>query len=224
MAVPPRTPKWIVVGQHNDHFHLWKEVHKDVAHQLNELQLVERRVVEVEHRLGSLSLQVEGVEVRVAEQEVVGDRLSRLVLWSVGGVLHLMAKVDFLQHLVTSFLSFGGGSSEGPRPPDGPDEPSSRPGPGSSPSSCPSLESLRSSQLNSPLITTPTSVRRSNLPGAFTESKGGWLRAALQALPSPASEDGSNIRLPGVRRGVWGAASMGDSEGGVGDASYIGVS
>ena len=85
MAVPPRTPKWIVVGQHNDHFHLWKEVHKDVAHQLNELQLVEWRVVEVECRIGSLSLQVEGVEVRVAEQEVVGNRLLRLVLWGVEG-------------------------------------------------------------------------------------------------------------------------------------------
>ena len=73
MAVPHRTPKWIVVGQRNDHFHLWKEVHKDIAHQLNELQLVERRVMEIECRMGSLSLQVEGVEVQVAEQEVVGD-------------------------------------------------------------------------------------------------------------------------------------------------------
>ena len=73
MATPPMTPKWIVVGQHNNHFHLWKEVHKDIAHQLNELQLVERRVVDIEHRMGSLSLQVKGVEVRVAEQEVVGD-------------------------------------------------------------------------------------------------------------------------------------------------------
>ena len=98
MATPPMTPKWIVVGQHNNHFHLWKEVHKDIAHQLNELQLVERRVVEIERRMGGLSLQVEGIEVWVAEQEVVGDRVLRLVLWSVGGVLHLMAKVDFLQH------------------------------------------------------------------------------------------------------------------------------
>ena len=115
MAVPPRTPKWIVVGQHNNHFHLWKEVHKDIAHQLNELQLVEWRVVEVECQIGSLSLQVDGVEVRVTEQEVIGNRLSRLVLWSVGGVLHLMAKVDFLQHLVTSSLSFGGGGGVEPR-------------------------------------------------------------------------------------------------------------
>ena len=136
---------------------------------------------------------MEGVEVRVAEQEVVGNRLSRLVLWSVGGVLHLMAKVDFLQHLVTSFLSFGGGSSEGPRSPDGPDEPSPRPGPGPPPSSCPSLESLRSSQLDSPLVATPSSVHRSDLPGAFTQDEGDWLRAALQALLSPMSEDGSDI-------------------------------
>ena len=224
MAVPPRTPKWIIIGQHNNHFHLWKEVHKDIAHQLNELQLVEQRVVEVERQLGSLSLQVEGVEVRVAEQEVVGNRLSRLVLWSVGGVLHLTAKVDFLQHLVTSFLSFGGGSNEGPRSPDGLDEPLPRPGPGSSPSSCPSLESLRSSQLDSPLVTTPSSVHQSDSPGAFTQDEGDWLRAALQALPSPTSEDGSDIRLLGIRGGVWGVVGLGDSEGGVGDTPYIGVS
>ena len=48
MAVPPKTPKWLVVGQHNDYFHLWKEVHKDIAHQLNELQQVEARVSAVE--------------------------------------------------------------------------------------------------------------------------------------------------------------------------------
>ena len=167
---------------------------------------------------------MEGVEVRVAEQEVVGNRLLRLVLWSVGGVLHLMAKVDFLQHLVTSFLSFGRGSSESPRLPDGPDEPSPRPGLGSSPSSCPSLESLRSSQLDSPLIATPSSVHQSDSPGAFMQDEGDWLRAALQALPGPTSEDGTDIRLPGIRRGVWGASSLGDPEGGVGDASYIGVS
>ena len=193
MATPPMTPKWIVVGQHNSHFHLWKEVHKDIAHQLNKLQLVERRVVELEHRMGGLSLQVEGVEVRVAEQEVVGDRVSRLVLWSVGGVLHLMAKVDFLQHLVTSFLSFGGGSGEGPGSPDGLDEPSTGPGPGSSPSSCPSFESLHSSQLDSPLVATPSSIRWSDSPGPFTQDEGDWLRSAFQALPSPTSEDGSDI-------------------------------
>ena len=224
MAVPPRYPKWIVVGQHNNHFHLWKEVHKDIAHQLNKLQLVEWRVVEVECRLGGLSLQVEGVEVRVAEQEVVGDRVSRLVLWSVSGVLHLMAKVDFLQYLVTSFLPFGGGGSEGPRLPDGPDESLPRPGPGSSPSSCPSLKSLRSSQVDSPLVATPSSIHQSDSPGAFMQDEGDWLRAVLQALPSPTSEDGTDIQLPGIRRGVWGAASVGDPEGGVGDASYIGVS
>ena len=155
MATPPMTPKWIVVGQHNDHFHLWKEVHKDIAHQLSELQLVERRVTDIERWMGGLSLQVEGVEVRVAEQEVVGNRVLRLVLWSVGGVLHLMAKVDFLQHLVSSFLSFGGGDNEGPRSPDGPDESSPRPGLGSSPSSCPSLESLAPANSTSPLSPPP---------------------------------------------------------------------
>ena len=182
------------------------------------------RLGEVERQMGRLSIQVDGVEVRVAEQEVVGNRLSRLVLWSVGAILHALAKVDFLQHLVSSFLSFGGGDDEGPRLPDGTDEPPSGPGPGSPPSSCPSLESLRSSQLDSPLIATPPSVHRSDLPGAFTQDEGDWLRSALQALPSPTSEDGSDIRLPGIRRGVWGTSGLGDTEGGVRDASYIGVS
>ena len=63
MAVPPRTPKWVVVGQHNDHFHLWKEIHKDVAHQLNKLQKVEQQVSEVEGRMQGLSIRMEGVEV-----------------------------------------------------------------------------------------------------------------------------------------------------------------
>ena len=90
--------------------------------------------------------------------------------------------------------------------------------------SCPSLESLRSSQLDSPLVTTPSSVHQSDSPGAFTQDEGDWLRAALQALLSPTSEDGSDIRLPGVRRGIWGASGVGDTEGRVGDASYIGVS
>ena len=143
--------------------------------------------------MGSLSLQVEGVEVQVAEKEVVGNRLSRLALWSVGGVLHLMAKVDFLQHLITSFVSFGGGSNEGPRSPDGSDEPLSRPRLGSPPSACPSLKSLQSSQLNSPLITTPSSVHWSDSPGVFTQDKGYWLWSVLQALLSPTSEDGPNI-------------------------------
>ena len=213
-----------MVGSHDDHFHLWKEVHKDIAHQLGELQKVAHRLGEVEKRMGRLSIQVDGVEVRVAEQEVVGNRLLRLVLWSVGTILHALAKVDFLQHLVSSFLSFGGGDGDGPRSPDGSDEPPSGPGSGSSPSSCPSLESLRSSQLDSPLVATPSSVQQSDSPGVFTQDEGDWLRAALQALPSPASEDGADIRLPGVRRGVWGASSLGDSEGGAGDASYIGVS
>ena len=211
------------MGSHDDHFHLWKEVHKDIAHQLGELQKVAHRLGEVEKRMGRLSIQVDGVEVRVAEQEVVGNRLSRLVLWSVGAILHSLAKVDFLQHLVSSFLSFGGGDSDGPRSPDGPDEPPSGPGSGSPPSSCPSLISLRSSQLDSPLVATPPSIHRSDSPGAFTQDEGDWLRAALQALPSPTSEDGPDIRLPGIRRGVWGTSSVGDVEGGVGDAPYIGV-
>ena len=63
LAIPPQTPKWIVVGHHDDHFYLWKEIHKDVAHQLNELQKVERWVEEVELRPQGLSIQMEGVEV-----------------------------------------------------------------------------------------------------------------------------------------------------------------
>ena len=52
-----------MVGQHDDHFHLWKEVHKDIAHQLNELQKVECQVEWVEQRLQGLLIQMEGVEV-----------------------------------------------------------------------------------------------------------------------------------------------------------------
>ena len=66
--------------------------------------------------------------------------------------------------------------------------------------------------------------RDTGLPGLFTQDEGDWLRSALQALPSPASEDGSDIRLPGIGRGIWGTPGVGDSEGGVRDAPHIGVS
>ena len=153
--------------------------------------------------MGRLSIQVDGVEVCVAEQEVVGNRLSRLVLWTVGGVLHTLAKVEFLQQLISTFLSFGGGSDEGPRLSDGPDEPPRGPRPGSSPSSCPSLQSLRLSDLDSPLVATPSLVCGPDSPGPFSEDEGDWLRAALQALPDTTVTASPDIGLPGIRRGVW---------------------
>ena len=190
------------MGSHDDHFHLWKEVHKDIAHQLAELQKVAHRLGEVEKQMGRLSIQVDGVEVRVAEQEVVGNRLSRLVLWTVGGVLHTLAKVEFLQQLVSSFLSFGGGSDDGPGSPGGTNEPLRGPRPRSPPSPCPSLQSLQSSDLDSPLIATPSSVLGSDSPGPFSEAVEDWLRSALQALLSPTSSHGFDSRLPSIRRGV----------------------
>ena len=51
-----------------------------------------------------------------------------------------------------------------------------------------------------------------------------WLRSALQALPSPGSSDGSDIQLPDLRGGVWGAVRLEGTEGRVGDALNIGVS
>ena len=50
-----------MVGSHDDHFHLWKEVHKDIAHQLGKLQKVAQRLGEVEKRMGRLSIQVDGI-------------------------------------------------------------------------------------------------------------------------------------------------------------------
>ena len=72
-----------------------------MAHQLNELQ-------KVEQQLQGLLIQMEGVEVWVVEQGVLGDWMGRLVLWCIRALHHQMAKTDFLQHLVSSFLQFGG--------------------------------------------------------------------------------------------------------------------
>ena len=77
-----------MVGHHDNHFHLWKEIHKDVVHQLNELQKVERWVEVIEWKVSGLSIQMDGVEVWVAEQKVLGNRVLRLVLWCVGAIHH----------------------------------------------------------------------------------------------------------------------------------------
>ena len=150
--------------------------------------------------------------------------MGRLVLWCIGALHHQMAKMDFLQHLVSSFLQFGGRGDEGPGSPDGPPEPPRGFGPGSPPSACPSLKSLRSSNLDSPLITTPATSFGASPPGMFTQGEEYWLRSVLQALPSPSSLDDPDIRLPDLRGGVWGAVSMEDTEGGIRDAPHISVS
>ena len=69
----------------------------------------------------------------------------------------------------------------------------------------------------------PTSIPPSS-PGPFSEAEEDWLGAVLQALPSPTSSHGFDNRLLSIRRGVWGVSSLEDVEGGIGDASHIGVS
>ena len=135
-----------------------------------------------------------------------------------------MAKMGFLQHLASSFLQFGGQGDKGSGSSDGPPEPPRGFGPESPPSSCPSLESLRCSDLDSPLVTTPATSFGASPPGPFTQGEEDWLRSALQALLSPGSSDSFDIQLLDLRGGVWGAVSLEDAEGRVRDASHISVS
>ena len=64
----------MVICQSADHYYLWHETHKDLAHQLKELQRVEQRVLYIERELNALELKGEGVKEHLAALEATDMR------------------------------------------------------------------------------------------------------------------------------------------------------
>ena len=87
-------PKWLVIRQLADHYYLWRKIHKDLAHQLKELQKVEQRVLYIERELNALELKGEGVKERLAALEATDMRFRGLVLKIVCNLMTHSAQLD----------------------------------------------------------------------------------------------------------------------------------
>ena len=210
-----------MIRQSADHYYLWRETHKDLAHQLKELQKVEQRVLYVERELNALELKGEGVKERLAALEATNTRFRGLVLKIVRNLTTHSAQLDLFWQIISSLLlssrSVGGG---GTGPSHVAVEPEGESGSGSPSSSCPSLISLQSSWLDSPTLDTPADQSRANSSGTSSEEDD-WLRAALSSVAPSEVENGGGTGLPGSGGPIWdlgGGASTGGRDGDVQDS------
>ena len=206
-------PKWLVISSHNDSFHLWKETHKDIAHQLHELDKVASRVEGLERTVELLRVKNGELEGRVELLERNGSSTAALVSRCIRSLLEHSAQLNLIKQLFTAFLLYGRPGGDGP-----PGSPGG-PGSGGSSPSCPSLISLESSWLDSPIIDTPAADSGSRPRSVEIIDEADWLRATMSSVEGSASEDGSNSGLPGTGGVLGGVGSVSPTGGGVADAS-----
>ena len=202
-----------MVHQSADHYYLWRQTHKDLAHQLKELQRVEQRVLYIKRELNALELKGEGVKECLAALEATDTRFRGLVLKIVHNLTTHSAQLDLFWQIISSLLLSGrsvGGGGTGPS--HDVVESEGEPGPGSPSSSCPSLISLQSSWLDSPTLDTPTDPPRTSSSRAPLEEDD-WLRAVLSSISAAAVENGGDTGLPGGGGPIWdmgGGAQLGE--------------
>ena len=201
-------PKWLLVEDSDDLFHLWQENHR-----YQETQ---------DQNIAALST---GLDSLVREKVVLEERICALEMWEelMRGLVDSLVKMgeaqsnhlDFLQYLANNFIGTlmewdaGGGRGNVPS------ESVELLGPGYVPSngsrsSPPSLKSLslsstRWSKLVSPI--TPVSESGRAIVIEEVELSGHSFRTALSAIPDSEAEEFSDPGLPG------GGGSDGDMGG-----------
>ena len=107
--------KWLVIRQSADHYYLWCKTHKDLAHQLKELQKVEQRVLYIEGELNALAEKEVGVKAHLAALEATDVHFQGLVLKIVHTLTTHLAQLNLSWQIISSFLlprgSVGGGGT-----------------------------------------------------------------------------------------------------------------
>ena len=178
-------PKWLLVEDSNDLFHLWRENHR-----YQETQ--DQNIAALSTRLDSLVREKVALEERIRTLEMREEVMRGLVdsLVKMGEVQS--NRLDFLQYLANNFVGTvmewdtGGGRGNVPS--------------GSSGSSPPSLESLSPSstcwsELVSPI--TPVSELGRAIVIEEVEFLGHLFGTALLAVPDSEAEELSDPGLPG---------------------------
>jgi hypothetical protein len=207
-----------VVSHLDDQYHLWRDTHKEISHNFSQVEKLERRVREIEGKMESLEIKDEGVSTRLSAMEDLGRGLSGYVVQMTRTIVGQGLRLDILQRLVTAFVLFGSDGRGGPGPSDENDGPPRGFGSGDRPPSCPSLESLHSSWLDSPTIDSPASISGPNPFQSDISNEADWFRSTLQAIAGSEVEDVRDSGLRGDRGSSWDMGSDAAVGRGAGDA------
>ena len=139
-------PRWLVVASHNDHYHLWRDAHRENLLQWRSINPLKDSVRILEEGMAALHLREEEVKAQMAtleektrelefhlqEAKDFSVRLSRLVVRVIEGFLQQSQELSFIKFILTAVLLGAGGDVPGSSP--GPDVPPGGPGSGGPPS------------------------------------------------------------------------------------------
>ena len=204
-------PQWLAVSSHNDHYHLWRDTHRENLLQWKEINPLKNSVTVLEEGMARLHLKEEEMKAQMAALEVKTRelesclqetkdftvRLSRLVVRVVKGFMQQSQELSFIKFLLTATLFRAGGDVPGPS--NGPDVPLGGPGSGGPPSI---TTSTISCWLESALGDTspPSSPIRPPMPNSevsFGEGNSFWI--AVSPLSSLGEiEEGRHSGLLGI--------------------------
>ena len=217
-----------MVSSHNDHYHLWRDAHRENLLQWKELTPLKGSVRVLEEGMAALHLKEEEMkaqmatleektrelEARLQETKDFTVRLSRLVVKVVEGFLQQSQELSFIKFLLTAVLFGSGGNVPGAS--NGPDVPLGGTGPGG-PSSI--TTSAVSRWLDSALRDTspPSSPIGPTMPNSevsFGEGNSFW--TAMSPLSSFGEiEEGCHSGLLGIGSGSGDHGSIKSVGGGV---------
>ena len=120
-------PQWLVVSSHNDHYHLWRDVHRENLLQWKDINPLKGSVKvlgesmvslhlkeeEMKAQMAALDMKTRELEARLQETKDFTVRLSRLVVKVVEGYMQQFQELSFIKFLLTAVLFGSGGDVSG---------------------------------------------------------------------------------------------------------------
>ena len=208
-------PRWLVVSSHNDHYHLWRDSHRENLLLWRSIGPLKDSVRIVEEGMAALHLKEEEMKAQITaldtktrelgfslqEAKDFSVRLSRLVVRVVEGFMQQSQELSFIKFILTAVLLGAGSDVPGSSP--GPDVPPGGPGSGgpSSPSTSAVSRWLESAFRDSSPPSSPVGPPTPNSEVSFGEGNSFWTAMSpLSALGEV--EEGRHSGLLGVGDGA----------------------
>ena len=236
MNVDPK-PRWLVVSSHNDHYHLWRDAHRENLLQWKDINPLKGSVKVLEEGMAALHLKEEEMKAQMAaleektreletclqEMKDFTVRLSRLVVKVVEGYMQQSQELLFIKFLLTAVLFGAGGDVPGAL--HGPDVPPGGSGPGGPPSITTSTVSrwLDSALGDTSPPSSPIGPAMPNSKVSLGEGNSFWT-AVSSLLSLGEIEEGRHSGLLGVGVGAGDHGGLQGIGGGVGIVPGNGIS